>query len=172
VPDLTDIPDLGSGLLSVAIRSAVIYAFLVVALRLGGKREVGQLTTPDLVVLLIVSNAVQNAMVGENTTLWGGLVAAATLLGLDKALKALSERSSRAKAVLEGEPRLLVRDGRLLDRAMREETVDLDDLEMAIREHGLAKIEDVGLAVLERDGTISIVPAQADPQHHARRVLP
>lgn len=166
------LPELGSSLIEVAVRTAIVYTFLVIGLRLGGKREIGQLGVLDLIVLLVIADAVQNAMVGENTTLWGGLVAAGTLLGLDKALKVLSERSSRAKAVLEGEPRLLVRDGRLLDRAMREETVDLDDLEMAIREHGLAKIEDVGLAVLERDGTISIVPAQADPQHHTHRVLP
>jgi uncharacterized membrane protein YcaP (DUF421 family) len=166
------LPELGSSLAEVAVRTAVVYTFLVVALRLGGKREIGQLGILDLIVLLVIADAVQNAMVGENTTLWGGLVAAGTLLILDKSLKVVSERSRAAKRVLEGEPRLLVRDGRLLGRAMREEGVDVDDLEMAIRSHGLAKVDEVGLAVLERDGTISIVPRDSEPQHHTRRVLP
>ncbi len=166
------LPEIGSSLAEVALRTAVVYAFLVVVLRIGGKREIGQLAILDLIVLLVIADAVQNAMVGENTTLWGGLVAAATLLSLDKALKVLAARSRPVKKVLEGEPRLLVREGQVLARAMREEGVDLDDLEMAIRGHGLARVSEVGLAVLERDGTISIVPREADPQHHTRRVLP
>ncbi len=166
------LPEIGSSLVEVAVRTAVVYTFLVVALRIGGKREIGQLAILDLIVLLVIADAVQNAMVGENTTLWGGLVAAGTLLILDKSLKLAAGRSLGVKRVLEGEPRLLVRDGRLLERAMREEGVDLDDLEMAIRSHGLAEVGEVGLAVLERDGTISIVPSEADPQHHTRRVLP
>jgi uncharacterized membrane protein YcaP (DUF421 family) len=165
------LPEIGSNLAEVALRTAIVYAFLVIGLRLGGKREVGQLAILDLIVLLVIADAVQNAMVGDNTTLWGGLVAASTLLILDKALKSLSGRSRSIKRVLEGEPRLLVRDGRLLERAMREEGVDLDDLEMAIREHGLAKIGEVGLGVLERDGTISIVPREGDAQHHPRKPL-
>ena len=112
-------------------------------------------------------------MVGENTTLWGGLVAAGTLLLLDKGLKVLAKRSRRVKGALEGEPRLLIRDGQLLERAMREEGIDRADLEMAIRGHGLAKVGDVGLAVLERDGTISVVPRrEAAQQHPSRRVVP
>jgi uncharacterized membrane protein YcaP (DUF421 family) len=169
VPSL---PDIGSSLVEVAFRTAVVYVFLVLGLRLGGKREIGQLGILDLIVLLVIADAVQNAMVGENTTLWGGLVAAGTLLLLDKGLKAVAERSRRVKGLLEGEPRLLIRDGQLLERAMREEGIDLADLEMAIRSHGEAKVGDVGLAVLERDGTISIVPRDADPQHHGRRILP
>ena len=166
------LPELGSSLIDVALRTTVVYACLVLALRIGGKREIGQLGILDLIVLLVIADAVQNAMVGENTTLWGGLVAAGTLLLLDKGLKLVAGRSRRARRVLEGEPRLLVRDGQLLERAMREEGVDRDDLGMAIRGHGLAKVEDVGLAVLERDGTISIVPRDQKPQHHTRRVLP
>jgi uncharacterized membrane protein YcaP (DUF421 family) len=165
------LPEIGSSLVEVALRTAVVYTFLVIALRIGGKREIGQLSILDLIVLLVIADAVQNSMVGENTSLWGGLVAAGTLIVLDKSLKALAERSRRVKRVLEGEPRLLVRDGKILARAMREEGVDLDDLEMAVRSHGLARIDDVGMAVLERDGTISIVPREAEPQHHTRKVL-
>lgn len=165
------LPELGDSLGDVAIRTAIVYTFLVVGLRLGGKREIGQLGILDLIVLLVIADAVQNAMVGANTSLWGGLVAAGTLLVLDKGLKLLAERSRRVKGVLEGEPRLLLRDGRLLERAMREEGIDRADVEMAIRGHGLATISDVGMAVLERDGTISIVARDGDPQRRTRKAL-
>jgi len=153
-----DIPDLGSDLLSVALRSAIVYAFLVVALRLGGKREVGQLSTPDLVVLLIVANGVQNAMVGQNTTVLGGIVASVTILVLARIVQILTARSRVASAALIGEPRILVRDGTALPTAMREEEISDDELMAALREHGLEAIADVRLAVLEVDGSISVLP--------------
>jgi uncharacterized membrane protein YcaP (DUF421 family) len=152
------LPEIGSSLLEVVLRTAVVYLFLVVVLRLTGKREVGQMSILELVVILIISNAVQNAMVGENTTLWAGLVAVLTLLGMDLGLKALTGRSRRLRRAVEGEPRLLVRDGRLLDKAVREEGVEPDQVRAAIRAHGLARIEDVRLAVLETDGSISVIP--------------
>jgi uncharacterized membrane protein YcaP (DUF421 family) len=166
------IPEIGSTLVEVALRTAVVYTFLVIALRVGGKREIGQLSILDLIVLLVIADAVQNAMVGENTTLWGGLVAAGTLLLLDKGLKLLAQRSRGVKRVLEGEPRLLIRNGKLLERAMREEGIDREELETAVRSHGLADIGDVDFAVLERDGTISVVAKDGDPQPQTRRVLP
>ncbi|MCP6756391.1 hypothetical protein NL533_32690, partial [Klebsiella pneumoniae] len=86
------IPDLGSDLLGVAIRSAIVYVFLVLALRIGGKREVGQMSTPDLVVLLVVANGAQNAMVGQNTTLVGGIVACVTILVLARGLEIVTAR--------------------------------------------------------------------------------
>ena len=162
MPDLTDIPDLGSGLLSIVIRSAVVYLFLVVALRLGGKREVGQLTTPDLVVLLIVSNAVQNAMVGENITLIGGIVAAVTIFVLARFTQVLIERFGSVERALVGEPRILAADGVVNPKAMRDEEIDLPDLMMALREHGLEHLEDAHLIVLEVDGSISVLPVDPD----------
>lgn len=166
------LPEIGSSLTEVALRTAVVYTFLVIALRVGGKREIGQLSILDLIVLLVISDAVQNSMVGENTTLWSGLVAASTLLVLDKSLKLLAQRSRRVQRVLEGEPRLLIRNGKLLERAMREEGIDRQEIETAVRSHGLADVGDVDFAVLERDGTISVVPRDADPQPKTRRVLP
>jgi uncharacterized membrane protein YcaP (DUF421 family) len=162
VPDLTDIPDLGSGLLSIIIRSAVIYGFLVVALRIGGKREVGQLTTPDLVVLLIVSNAVQNAMVGENTTLLGGVVAAITIFILARLTQVAIDRFGSVERALVGEPRILATDGVVNPRAMKDEEIDMTDLSMALREHGLEDMADAHLIVLEVDGSISVVPVDPD----------
>ena len=152
------LPDIGSGLPEVVLRTAVVYLFLVVVLRLSGKREVGQLTILELIVILVISDAVQNSMVGENTTLWGGLVAVVTLLTLDLGLKWLTGRSRRVRKAIEGEPRLLVRDGRLLDKALREEGIEPEQVRAAVRGQGIARVEDVRLAVLEIDGTISVVP--------------
>jgi uncharacterized membrane protein YcaP (DUF421 family) len=158
---MPSLPELGSSLPEVVIRTAIVYLFVVAAIRLSGKREVGQMSVLELVVILVISDAVQNSMVGENTTLWGGLVAVVTLLGVDFAIKWLTQRSSRVRNVIEGEPRLLVRDGRLLPKALREESIDAEDVRAAVRAHGLARIEDVRLAVLETDGSISIIPLDA-----------
>jgi uncharacterized membrane protein YcaP (DUF421 family) len=132
-------------------------------MRISGKREIGNMSILELVVVLIISDAVQNSMVGENTTLWGGLVAASTLILLDYVLKRASLRSRRLRRAIEGEPRLLVRDGRLLTRALAEEKVEPDEVRAAIRAQGLARVEDVRLAVLETDGNISIIPMSAAP---------
>jgi uncharacterized membrane protein YcaP (DUF421 family) len=160
MPDITNIPDLGSGLVSVAIRSAVVFIFLTLALRLGGKREVGQLTTPDLVVLLIVSNAVQNAMVGENTTLLGGVVATATIIALARLTQVLTNRSKLVEDILIGKPRILVVDGVVDHKAMRNEEIDDEELQAALREHGVESLADVHLVVLEVDGSISVLPVE------------
>ena len=152
------LPDLGSSLPEVVVRTAIVYLFLVVVLRISGKREVGQMSILELIVILIISDAVQNSMVGENSTLWGGLVAVLTLLALDFGLKALSSRSRRVRRVVEGEPRLLIRDGRLLDKALREEGVEPEQVRAAVRSQGIARVEDVRLAVLEIDGSISVIP--------------
>ena len=133
------LPEIGSSLPEVVLRTAVVYLFLVAVLRISGKREVGQMSILELIVILIISDAVQNSMVGENSTLWGGLVAVLTLLALDFGLKALSSRSRRVRRVVEGEPRLLVRDGRLLDKALREEGVEAEQVRAAVRSQGIAR---------------------------------
>jgi uncharacterized membrane protein YcaP (DUF421 family) len=96
-------------------------------------------------------------MVGDNTSIWGGLVAVIVLLGLDFILRESSRRSRRLRKALEGEPRLLIRHGRVLQRALQEEGLEIEDVESAVRAHGLARIEDVDQAVLETDGTVSVI---------------
>lgn len=155
---MLELPDLGSTLPDVVLRTAVVYLFVVAAIRISGKREVGQMSVLELVVILVISDAVQNSMIGENTTLWGGLAAVVTLLSLDFAINRAIGRSRRLRNIIEGEPRLLVRDGRLLQKALREEKIDADDVRAAIRSQGLTRIEDVRLAVLETDGSISVIP--------------
>ena len=158
------LPDIGSSLPEIVLRTAVVYLFLVVILRVTGKREVGQMSILELIVILIISDAVQNSMVGENTTLWGGLIAVVTLFTLDYLLKFVSDRSRRVRMVVQGEPRLLVRDGRVLTKALKEEGVDVEDVRAAARGVGIARLEDVRLAVLETDGSISIIPMEGPAQ--------
>ena len=152
------LPELGSSLPEIVLRTAIVYVFLVLILRITGKREVGQMSILELIVILLISDAVQNSMIGESTSLWGGLVAVLTLFAIDLLLKAVTARSRQVRQAIEGEPRLLVRDGRLLTRALREEKVEPRDVEAAIRANGLASVDDVRIAVLETDGSISVIP--------------
>jgi uncharacterized membrane protein YcaP (DUF421 family) len=157
-------PGIGSSPLDVVVRTTVIYLFVVVGLRFGGKRQVGQLSIVDLVVLLLLSNAVQNAMVGDNSSILGGVMAGASILVLGRGLNILIDRFQPVRALIVGEPRILIRDGDVRLRALRQEEVSVDELMEALREHGLEEIKDVKLAILEVDGSISIVPApQAEP---------
>jgi uncharacterized membrane protein YcaP (DUF421 family) len=159
---MLELPDLGSSLPEVVLRTAIVYLFLVAVIRISGKREVGQMSVVELVVILVISDAVQNSMVGQNTTIWGGLVAVLTLLGLDWTLKALTARSRRIRTAIEGEPRLLVRDGRLLEHALRDEKVEPAEVRAAVRAHGILRLEDVRLAVLETDGSISVIGREGE----------
>ena len=152
------IPDLGSDLIGVALRTAVVYIFLVVGFRLAGKREAGQLSTLDLVVLLVIANGVQNAMVGENTSLLGGLLAATVILALDRGLHFLTERSHRAREVLEGEPAMLVRDGKVLEEVLKREGISPEELGIALREHELMEASEAAYVFLETNGQITVIP--------------
>ena len=153
---------------SIALRTAAIYLVALVGLRLAGKREIGQMTVFDLVVLLLIANAVQNAMVGPDTSLTGGVVAAVVLLVLNAVVARLRLRWPRLRRMIEGSPTLLVLHGEVLADHLRREGLDQDTLQAALREHGVAEVRDVEMAVLEVDGSISVVPASAET-HHIRR---
>lgn len=159
-------------ILEVVARSAVVYAFILAAVRVLGKREAGQLSPYDLVLLLLLSNAVQNAMVGPSTSLGAGLAAAATLLVMNLAVARLVLRGGRFASTLRGSPTMLVHDGHLVPEHLRHEGLTLEDLNQALREHGVPEIADVHLAVLEVDGTISVLRREdvKDTGHHRRRV--
>jgi uncharacterized membrane protein YcaP (DUF421 family) len=151
------IPDFGSDLIDVAIRSALIYAFLIVGLRIGGKRDVGQLSVPDLAVLLVISNAVQNAMVGQNQTFLGGVIAGATILAACRATQLIGRRSTLLSHALRGRRRILYANGRPVAETMREEKITVDELAAAFRAHGISDHRKVRLAVLEIDGSVSVI---------------
>lgn len=144
-------------ILEIVIRSLVIYLFIILAIRVTGKKELAQLSVIDLVFILLISNAVQNAMVGENSSLLGGIIAAGTLFSVNVILKFLTYRYKNAKGLIEGDPVLLIHNGKIIRKNMNKEKIQKEELEAAVREHGLAKIEDVDLAILENDGNISII---------------
>ncbi len=141
--------------LQIALRTAVIYLVVLIGVRLSGKREVGQMTPFDLTLLLLLSNSVQNAMTGPDTSLLGGIAAACTLLILNYLVGTVSGTSRKFRRVVEGEPSLLIHDGKIMQSHMDKEHVSLDELQRAIREHGIGSVTDVALAVLEVDGSIS-----------------
>lgn len=147
-----------SVLLNTVLRSGVVYLAILAALRIAGKRHVAQLSIVDFVLVLLVSNAVQNAMVGPDTSLAGGLVAALTLIFVNVFLTRLVIRDERLGAFLEGEPTLLVRNGRILENHLAREGIRRAELEAAIREHGFESEKECRLAILEIDGSISVVP--------------
>jgi uncharacterized membrane protein YcaP (DUF421 family) len=142
----------------IVLRTAGVYVVILVGLRLAGKREIGQMTVFDLVVLLLLANAVQNAMVGPDTSLTGGLLAAVVLLSLNALVARLRLRWPALRRIVEGSPTLLVLHGEVIADHLRRERLDEETLEAALREHGVVKISDVEMAVLEIDGSISVVP--------------
>ncbi len=142
-------------LLQIVLRTAVIYLLVLIGVRLSGKREVGQMTPFDLTLLLLLSNSVQNAMTGPDTSLLGGAVAAGTLLVLNYGVAGVSGSNRHLRRLIEGQPTLLVHDGKIIDAHMARERVSMDELHRALREHGIDSFDQVALAVLEVDGSIS-----------------
>jgi uncharacterized membrane protein YcaP (DUF421 family) len=155
---------------NIALRTAAIYLVALIGLRLAGKREMGQMTVFDLVVLLLIANAVQNAMVGPDTSLTGGVLAAVVLLVLNASVARLRLRWPRLRRLVEGSPTLLVLHGEVLTGHLRREGLDQETLEAALREHGVAAVADVEMAVLEIDGSISVVPLGVETRHVRRPV--
>ncbi|HEY6767499.1 MAG TPA: YetF domain-containing protein [Candidatus Sulfotelmatobacter sp.] len=145
----------GHVLLQIVLRTGLIYLVVLIGVRLSGKREVGQMTPFDLTLLLLLSNSVQNAMTGPDTSLSGGVAAAATLLVLNYVVAYLSGGNRRVRRFIQGEPSLLVHDGQIIQAHMARERVSMDELQRALREHGIATWHEVALAVLEVDGSIS-----------------
>lgn len=139
------------------LRAVVVYVFLIVLLRVTGKRQVGQLAPLDLVLLLVLSNSVQNAMNGGDNSLAGGLISAAVLVGLNFALSALTYKNRRLESWLEGHPEIIVHNGKVLQEAMTRTKLTHRELNAAIREAGCATLDDVKLAVLENTGEISVI---------------
>jgi len=141
----------------VALRTSVVYFALLIGLRLTGARQLGQMSTFDLVLLLIIANAVQNAMVGSDTSLAGGLVAAAVLIGWHRGIDWWRLRSRAAAKLLAGEGIMLVNRGQVLETHLERASLTRDELLQALREHGVGDVHDVRLAVLEPDGAISVI---------------
>ncbi len=165
-----DYPD-SHGIFLIVAKTVVIYLFLIGGLRLLGKRELGQMTIYDLVLIVVLGNAVQNAMINNDNTLCGGLISATTLLILNRLFNLVIVHWKKAEQVMVGEPVLLLKDGVLNEDAMRKQGVTRDQVFAALREHGFDKPDEAAMAVLEVDGTISVMPvgvASFRTRHHYR----
>jgi uncharacterized membrane protein YcaP (DUF421 family) len=154
--------------LELVARTVIIYALFFGALRVFGKREIGQFTLFDLALVLLAANALQPALTGPDTSVTGGAIILATIFGLNTAVSALRVRSPLVARLLEFQPTVVGRDGAWLTGVMQREGVDLGDAEAALREHGLDSVDELKLATLEEDGSISIV-AKGDDDAAARR---
>lgn len=154
----------------VVFRTVAVYTVLLIGLRLAGKRELGQMSPFDLVVLLVISNSVQNAMIGPDTSLNAGLLAAFTLLVLNWAVDSWVTRNGWFRKSVIGTPTLLVSDGKLIPEHLRREGVTSEEVLQALREHGVDDLSTVKMAVLEVDGSISVVPASAQSSRTRHRL--
>jgi uncharacterized membrane protein YcaP (DUF421 family) len=161
--------DLGVPLWEIILRTLAVYVVVLGLLRLGGKRELGTMSPADLVVILIIANAVQNSMNGGDVSLIGGLVSAATLVGMNLLLGRLGRGFPILGRLVVEEPTLLLQDGEPIKKNMNSEHVDVADIEMAAREHGIDDLKEVAAAVLEIDGSISIIPKKGGGYHKSRR---
>ena len=146
--------DLHLGLDEKIARSLIVFIFLVVALRLGGKREMAQLNVLDLAVLLLVSNALQNALIGNDNSITGGIVGASTLFIANYAFVRLTYSNARARRILEGEPTVLLRNGEPDREALRKESITEAELLNIALEKGFSDLSEVGLMVLETNGQL------------------
>jgi uncharacterized membrane protein YcaP (DUF421 family) len=144
-----------------ALRSLGVFVFLVVALRFGGKRELGQLNVLDFAVLLLASNALQNAMIGNDNSLIGGIIGASVLFAANYLFVRLTFNNRMARRVFEGTPRILLRDGRPDVRALDHEAISETELLSAVLERGFPSFREVGLVVLETNGHMAVLGPKA-----------
>jgi len=156
--------------LDIALRSIAVYVFMLVAIRLTGKKELSQLNTTDVVLILLISNAVQNAMVGTDSSLLGGLAAAAVLFILNYILKKFLFKSKKLRDLIYDKPEILIHNGKMDFGMLSKLGITNEELQEAMREHGVDHFRDVKLAMLEVDGNISIISGDKNlRQSHYKR---
>ena len=155
----------------IIIRSVSVYLFMVIALRIFGKKELSQLNTADIILVLLISNSVQNAMVGSNSSLLGGLVAALVLFILNFILKKVMFHSKSFSNLVQDKPLILIHDGKIDFKALSSLEISSDEMDEVIREHGLESYKEVKLAMMEIDGNISVISGDKNliQTHHKRK---
>jgi uncharacterized membrane protein YcaP (DUF421 family) len=146
------------------VRGMIVYIFLLILLRITGKRQIGQLAPFDLVLLLVLSNAVQNSMNGGDNSISGGLISAVTLVGLNYLVSQLTFRSKKMEAIIEGRPEVLIHNGQLFEDVMRRSLLTHHELDAALRAAGCASTSDVHYAILEDNGQITVKPKNGQHQ--------
>ncbi len=167
----TDLFVPGVPVIDKVLRTVMVYAFLVVGLRLAGKRELAQLNPFDLVVLLTLSNTVQNAIIGNDNSVAGGLLGAAVLLALNYVVVRFLYRHERLDRLVEGEPDALMENGVVNEGRLRSEMVTRGELETAAHKQGFASLDEVERAVLEPGGGISFVARRPKPEESRHEEL-
>ena len=140
------------------VRGLLVFGFVLLFLRLSGKRQVGQMTPFDLVLLLLISNAVQNAMNGGDNSITAGVILAASLMGGDALLSKLTRKFRSVETFVEGRPELVVHNGRVLDHALTRAGMTVHDLMAGLRLSGITSVGNVHAAILETNGRISVIP--------------
>jgi len=158
--------------LEIVIRSVCVYLFMIIALRIFGKKELSQLNTADVILILLISNSVQNAMVGSNSSLLGGIVAAFALFLINLLFKKTMLHSKFIKELLQDKPEILIHNGKIDFKALSKLGISSEELQEVMREHGVEFYKDVKLAMFEIDGSISIISGEQDLKqtHHKRKI--
>jgi len=146
------------------IRTVIVYVFLVIGLRLAGKRELAQLNAFDLVVLLVLSNAVQNAIIGNDNTLVGGLVGAATLLAVNAVFVRFLYSHETLDRLIEGSPQNLIENGKVVESSLKKELITRSELEIAAHKQGFSSLDEIDKAILEPGGTVAFIPKKPAPE--------
>lgn len=158
--------------LDIIIRSVAVYFFMIIALRIFGKKQLSQLNTADVILILLISNSVQNAMVGNNTSLYGGIAAALSLFIINFIFKKVMLKSKFIKDLVQDTPEILIHNGKLVFDTISKLGISNDELLEAMREHGVEYYKDVKLAMFEIDGSISIISGSENLKqtHHKRKI--
>ena len=138
------------------VRGLVVYVFLIALLRLTGKRQIGQLSPFDLVLLLILSNAVQNSMSAGDNSLIGGLILATTLVTVNYLVGLIAFKSKKLEAIIEGRPQVLIHQGKLYEEVMNEAKLTRLELDSTLRQSGYFEIKEIKLAILENNGSVTV----------------
>jgi uncharacterized membrane protein YcaP (DUF421 family) len=156
----------------ITIRSVSVYFFMIIALRIFGKKQLSQLNTVDVILILLISNSVQNAMVGSNTSLYGGIVAALALFIINYVFKKVMSKSKFIKKLVQDKPEILIHNGKIEFNTIGRLGITDDELKETMREHGVEYYKDVKLAMFEIDGSISIISGDKDLKqtHHKRKI--
>ncbi|WP_136666679.1 DUF421 domain-containing protein [Flavobacterium sp. H122] len=157
--------------LDIVIRSVCVYLFMITALRIFGKKELSQLNTADIILILLISNSVQNAMVGDNYSLEGGLIAALALFLINLIFKRLMTKSLFVRKLIADKPEILIHNGKTDYKTLARLGITSEEMEQALREHGVEHFNDVKLAMFEIDGNISIISGNENLRQtkHKRR---
>lgn len=159
---MNDLFDLAMPWWEFVLRAAVVYVVLLVLIRLSGKRTMGQFTPFDMLLIVLLGTAVQNSLIGEDVSLLGGVLLAAVLIALNWCVAFVTARSERADRLIEGVPVVLARDGQLFHSVLRRELVSKNDFDEALRQNGEMTLTDVRIALLETNGSISVVKRDSD----------